>query len=61
MSTHFLSDAFRLDPRTEESGGGRTGAYGVRGRDLTVPDWMTTGCADPAPRPSASPRPPAGD
>ncbi|MFE5679885.1 hypothetical protein ACFQ7B_33515 [Streptomyces erythrochromogenes] len=61
MSTHFLSDAFRLDPRTEDSGGGRTGAYGVPARDLTVPDWMTTGCADPVPQPSAGRRPPTGN
>ncbi|MFD7083398.1 hypothetical protein [Streptomyces sp. NPDC059918] len=58
MSAHFLGDAFRLDPRTESTAGGQSGTYGVQGRDLTVPDWMTTGCADPVPQPSAGGRPP---
>ncbi|MFB7055318.1 hypothetical protein ACFCXT_19600 [Streptomyces vinaceus] len=60
MSTHFLSDAFRLDPRTQDTGDGHTGAYGAQGRDLSVPDWMTTGCADPVPQPSAGRRPRTG-
>ncbi|MFD4867517.1 hypothetical protein [Streptomyces sp. NPDC058412] len=60
MSANFLGDAFRLDPRAEDAGGGQAGAYGVQGRDLTLPDWMTTGCADPVPQPSAGRRPPTG-
>ncbi|MFI8265866.1 MULTISPECIES: hypothetical protein [unclassified Streptomyces] len=61
MSAHFLDDAFRLDPRAESTAGGQSGTHGLQGRDLTVPDWMTTGCADPVPQPSAGRPPMPGD
>ncbi|MEU8778075.1 hypothetical protein [Streptomyces sp. NPDC048606] len=61
MDAHFLGDAFRLDPRTRDTYSAGAGALGVRGRDLTVPDWMTTGCADPVPPPAAGRPTPAGD
>ncbi|MFF4322873.1 hypothetical protein [Streptomyces sp. NPDC001568] len=54
MNTYDLADAFRLDPRADAPAPRTADPSGAGARDLSVPDWMTTGCADPGSGPTWS-------
>ncbi|MFD7078997.1 hypothetical protein ACFYXV_28900 [Streptomyces sp. NPDC002181] len=49
MSAYDLADAFRLDPRAETAGPRTADSAAFATRDVSLPDWVTTGCADPGP------------
>ncbi|MFF3014800.1 hypothetical protein [Streptomyces sp. NPDC057939] len=47
MNAFDLAEAFRFAPRVDTVGSRAADSAASGTRDLSIPDWMTTGCADP--------------